>query len=132
MADDVSAAAIPMQPGPSDPGSGGTGGFGPGGAGPEGPAPGSAELRLSTIPRLSWIAQPGLVIAREAALSRARVLLAVSFVFAFLVILGASYAGFLFHHPAAMKDWLQAVLPAETGLLGSAVGFYFGSSASRL
>jgi hypothetical protein len=25
------------------------------------------------------------------------------------------------------KDWLQALLPAETALLGSAIGFYFGS-----
>lgn len=65
--------------------------------------------------------------AREAALSRARLLIAMSFAFAFLAILGASYAGILFHHPAAMKDWLQSVLPAETGLFGSAVGFYFGS-----
>jgi hypothetical protein len=25
------------------------------------------------------------------------------------------------------KEWLQVVLPAETGILGSALGFYFGS-----
>jgi hypothetical protein len=28
----------------------------------------------------------------------------------------------------AAKQWLQVVLPAETGTLGSALGFYFGSS----
>jgi len=33
----------------------------------------------------------------------------------------------------AAKEWLQVVLPAETGILGSALGFYFGSrhSAAR-
>jgi hypothetical protein len=28
---------------------------------------------------------------------------------------------------ASLKDMLQILLPAETGLIGSAVGFYFGS-----
>lgn len=30
-----------------------------------------------------------------------------------------------------MKDLLQPLLPAETGLIGSAVGFYFGSETRR-
>src|SRR5579863_3322963 len=30
-----------------------------------------------------------------------------------------------------MKDLIQALLPAETGLIGSAVGFYFGSEIGR-
>lgn len=31
----------------------------------------------------------------------------------------------------AAKDWLQSVLPAETGVLGSVLGFYFGSHQSE-
>lgn len=30
-----------------------------------------------------------------------------------------------------IKDLIQALLPAETGLIGSAVGFYFGSEIRR-
>ena len=30
-----------------------------------------------------------------------------------------------------IKDLIQALLPAETGLIGSAVGFYFGSEIGR-
>lgn len=29
------------------------------------------------------------------------------------------------------KDWLQIILPAETALLGSATGFYFGTRGTR-
>lgn len=29
---------------------------------------------------------------------------------------------------ANTKEWLQALLPAETALIGSATGFYFGST----
>jgi hypothetical protein len=34
-------------------------------------------------------------------------------------------------HWSNAKDWLQAVLPAETGILGSVLGFYFGSHQSE-
>ncbi len=34
-------------------------------------------------------------------------------------------------HWDAAKDWLSAVLPAETGILGSALGFYFGSNRRK-
>jgi hypothetical protein len=30
-----------------------------------------------------------------------------------------------------VKDWIEAILPAETGLLGSAVGFYFGTQVGK-
>jgi hypothetical protein len=30
-----------------------------------------------------------------------------------------------------VKDWMQAVLPAETGILGSALGFYFARERER-
>lgn len=33
-------------------------------------------------------------------------------------------------HTLALKDILQMLLPAETGLLGSAIGFYFASRKS--
>src|SRR6266568_1270338 len=52
---------------------------------------------------------------------RARTLLASTFA------LGASFAGSLTAW-SSVKDWLQVVLPAETGLFGSAMGFYFGNS----
>jgi hypothetical protein len=35
------------------------------------------------------------------------------------------------HAWASAKDWLQVVLPAETGILGSVLGFYFGSHQSE-
>ena len=31
----------------------------------------------------------------------------------------------------AAKEWLQVVLPAETGILGSVLGFYFGALAGE-
>lgn len=31
------------------------------------------------------------------------------------------------HSWSSAKEWLQVVLPAETGILGSVLGFYFGS-----
>jgi len=34
-------------------------------------------------------------------------------------------------HWDAGKDWLSAVLPAETAILGSALGFYFGSNKNN-
>ncbi len=58
---------------------------------------------------------------------RARTLLASTFALAFLFTLGASFAGSLTAW-SSVKDWLQVVLPAETGLFGSAMGFYFGNS----
>lgn len=40
----------------------------------------------------------------------------------------ATYLIFAFPQQwSTMKELLQIVLPAETGVLGSAVGFYFGS-----
>jgi hypothetical protein len=35
------------------------------------------------------------------------------------------------HHWDSAKQWLQVVLPAETGILGSVLGFYFGSQQSE-
>ena len=58
---------------------------------------------------------------------RARALLVSTFALAFLFTLAASFAGSLAKWSSA-KDWLQVVLPAETGLFGSALGFYFGNS----
>jgi hypothetical protein len=49
----------------------------------------------------------------------------------FVVIFGATViAAFMFVGSAAwpnVKELLQILLPAETALLGSAVGFYFGT-----
>ena len=39
-----------------------------------------------------------------------------------------TFAGPLFGQPwAQTMQWLQVILPVETVLLGSAVGFYFGN-----
>jgi hypothetical protein len=58
---------------------------------------------------------------------RARMLLACVFAAAFLGTLGGSFFGAVSPHWGSVKDWLQVVLPAETGLFGTALGFYFGS-----
>lgn len=40
----------------------------------------------------------------------------------------AAFAGAEWGHQwANVREWLQAVLPAETAILGSAIGFYFGT-----
>jgi hypothetical protein len=46
----------------------------------------------------------------------------------FLLTVGAAYAGAQWGHQwANVREWLQVVLPAETAILGSAIGFYFGT-----
>lgn len=46
----------------------------------------------------------------------------------FLLTVAAAYAGALWDSRwANVREWLQAVLPAETAILGSAIGFYFGT-----
>jgi hypothetical protein len=42
-----------------------------------------------------------------------------------------AYAATQGHAWAAAKEWLQVVLPAETGILGSVLGFYFGTHAGE-
>jgi hypothetical protein len=62
---------------------------------------------------------------------RTRTWLAFTFSGAFLLTIAFSYAGAILgpHRWAPVRDWLQIMLPAETGLFGSALGFYFGSNA---
>jgi hypothetical protein len=46
----------------------------------------------------------------------------------FVLTVAAAFAGAVWdNHWANVKEWLQVVLPAETAILGSAVGFYFGT-----
>ncbi len=46
----------------------------------------------------------------------------------FLLTVAAAFAGAVWaNHWANVKEWLQVVLPAETAILGSAIGFYFGA-----
>jgi hypothetical protein len=59
---------------------------------------------------------------------QARTILALTFAVALLGTLGVSFYGAISAHWGSVKDWLQLVLPAETGLLGSALGFYFGTT----
>ena len=58
----------------------------------------------------------------------ARLLLAASFAVIFaLTILGTFILFAVGHEWEQLKDLLNLLLPAETALLGSAVGFYFGA-----
>jgi hypothetical protein len=43
-----------------------------------------------------------------------------------------AYAGIEHHQWLQAKDWLQIVLPGETAILGSALGFYFGSLGAKV
>jgi hypothetical protein len=55
--------------------------------------------------------------------------------FAFVAVFaGTVVGGFLrtdTEHWSATSEFLQLILPAQTALLGSAVGFYFGTRQSR-
>ena len=106
---------------------------------PPGPVPGPrpAELAGAVLPvepairvrAVEAVALPGARRLTGARLARERVrtILAVAFATAFLGTLGASYYGAVSVHWIQVKDWLLIVLPGETGLIGSALGFYFGS-----
>jgi hypothetical protein len=61
-----------------------------------------------------------------------RTLLAMTFAGALLLTIICSFIGAILGPPrwGPVRDWLQIMLPAETGLFGSALGFYFASSAS--
>lgn len=51
----------------------------------------------------------------------------------FFIVLLAYVVYYASHGPnwKDQKDWLSTVLPAVTGLLGSALGFYFGKEKSK-
>jgi len=55
--------------------------------------------------------------------------------FAFVIIFGVTIIFAFFkvgtYDWAQTKDLLQILLPAETGLLGSALGFYFGARSNE-
>lgn len=57
----------------------------------------------------------------------ARMLLALLFAFLFGATVVLAYLGAQGAHWDTTQKWLQVVLPAETAVLGSAVGFYFGA-----
>jgi hypothetical protein len=56
-----------------------------------------------------------------------RASLALLFTGLLIVIIVLGYTAAQGGHWTNTKEWLQAVLPAVTGLLGSAAGFYFGT-----
>jgi hypothetical protein len=58
---------------------------------------------------------------------RVRYVLASILALTFLFTVAAAYAGAWDSKWANVGQWLQAVLPAETAILGSAIGFYFGT-----
>jgi hypothetical protein len=59
---------------------------------------------------------------------RTRTILIWTFAATFFFILAGSLAG-AFLKSGPVGNWLQNVLPAETALFGSAIGFYFGRNA---
>lgn len=85
------------------------------------------DAESTELPRLVVAPKPGgkkFLAVKDATI---RQMLAILFfaLFALTVILS-----FLHLHTAEWKDtqqWLQTILPAETALLGSATGFYFGT-----
>jgi hypothetical protein len=86
------------------------------------PVAGHPEITLKDILRPELKPLTGRLVKE-----RARTLLAGTFALAFLLTLCASFVGSLTKW-GPVKDWLQVVLPAETALFGSALGFYFGSN----
>lgn len=74
------------------------------------PSPPSATLKYDPEPRRDWV----------------RAIITFGLVIAFLVVIGFSlYATHGDYEKT--KDMLDKLLPALTGLIGSALGFYFGS-----
>jgi hypothetical protein len=65
---------------------------------------------------------------QERARTPARTFLAVTIGVTLVGILGSSFTGIMLHHWPSVREWLQVVFPSETGLCGSVLGFYFGSS----
>jgi hypothetical protein len=65
-------------------------------------------------------------------MSWTRAALALVFAVAFTATIGCSFVGILLQrNPDNVKDWLLTVLPAETGLFGTAFGFFFGSQSRQ-
>ncbi|SRR5258708_6229469 len=62
-----------------------------------------------------------------------RTIITCSFVFIFAITVIAAFAIVAWAGPswANTKELIQLLLPAETALLGSAVGFYFGSQKAN-
>lgn len=90
---------------------------------PQQPLNGPPGITMQDIPSPQIRKLSGSRLVQE----RARSFLASTFAVAFLLTLAGGFAGSLTAHWSDVKDWLQVVLPAETGLFGSALGFYFGS-----
>ena len=59
-----------------------------------------------------------------------RAILVIAFSCIFALTLVAGFVGVFSNSWEQTKDLLQLVLPVETSLLGAAVGYYFGASAS--
>jgi hypothetical protein len=82
-----------------------------------------AAITMEDIPSPRFLELSGSRLVKE----RARTLMASLFAIVFLLTLAGSFAGSLMSRWGDVRDWLQVVLPAETGLFGSVLGFYFGS-----
>jgi hypothetical protein len=98
------------------------------------PQPSDVEPGVEEIAVEEWssqVSETGL----EFDINRARESVRGGLAFILTVIFGLA-VGFpliliFFGHWDATKEWLQAILPALTGLLGSAMGFYFGTRSEN-
>jgi hypothetical protein len=70
--------------------------------------------------------------ASARARERTRALMAgISLLLVFVTVIMAWVSTWAFHSDwSNAESWLQAVLPAETAIVGSAIGFYFGERRS--
>ena len=100
------------------------------GEGEGGDPPPVTPVRVSTVaPRAREPVQDRLTyqtaareLVRAALALAALALLFVTVILGYLATTGGRWAN--------AKEWLQVVLPAETAILGSALGFYFGTHQS--
>jgi hypothetical protein len=91
------------------------------GAEPEEPSPAASVQLTEVVPAEQTPTSER--VTRE----RVRWVLASILAGTFLLTVAAAFAGAQWGRWANVREWLQAVLPAETAILGSAIGFYFGT-----
>jgi len=85
------------------------------------------ELDIGPLDRAIDEVGPDLLIQQKQEGTRSILAISLTALFSLLVLLPLlfwSVKGF------DINDWLQSALPAVTGLLGSAMGFYFGTRAT--
>jgi hypothetical protein len=102
-------------------------------AGPTTPPTATADEQLSTLDVPAQLDSPR---TRSVSIDDVRAKLAYAMVGIFATTVAADIAIVVFGHLSgpdlsAAKDIFHELIPAETGLLGSAIGFYFAGQAKR-